>query len=185
MDDRYNGDTDRRRTARTILAVDRNRASLHALAHRLGQRGHLTVLADHGAEALGLIAGRGFDLLLLDMAIPGLSAFHVLRSLRAAYDTVDLPVILTSVPDDRDAALAAFAAGADDCIASGHDPVVLAARIERALERAARVAELKRRNLALDARVAARAIELGEARTELAAARDDRLRLQRALRSRV
>ena len=185
MDQRNNGDAESRRTARTILAVDRNRASLHALAHRLGQRGHLTVLADHGTEALGLIAGRGFDLLLLDMAMPGLSALHLLRSLRAAHDTADLPVILTTAPNDRDAALAAFAAGADDCIGGAYDPAVLAARIERALEQAARIADLKRRNLALDARVAARAIELGEARTELAAARNDRLRLQRALRSRV
>jgi len=185
MDQRNSGDAEGRRTARTILAVDRNRASLHALAHRLGQRGHFTVLADHGSEALGLIAGRGFDLLLLDMAMPGLSALHVVRALRATHDTADLPVILTMAANDRDAALTAFAAGADDCVVRGYDPVVLAARIERALEQAAQIANLKRRNLALDARVAARAIELGEARSELAAAVNDRLRLERALESRV
>jgi len=183
MDERNSGDAESRRTAHTILAVDRNRASLHALAHRLGQRGHLTVLTDHGAEALGLISARGFDLLLLDEAMPGLSALHVLRSLRAAHDSADLPVILTIAPNDSEAALAGFAAGADDCVASSYDPAVLAARIERALAQATRIAELKRSNLALDARVAARAIELGETRTELAAARSEWLRLQRQLRS--
>jgi DNA-binding response OmpR family regulator len=179
MNERQSGEAEGRRTAQTILAVDRNRASLHALAHRLGQRGHLTVLADHGAEALGLIAARGYDLLLLDTAMPSLSALHVLRTLRTAHDTVDLPIILTFAPNDSDAALAGFAAGADDCVVSTYDPMLLAARIERALAQAARIADLKRRNLALDARVAARAIELGEIRTELAAARTEWQRLQR------
>jgi two-component system OmpR family response regulator len=54
---------------------------------------------------------------------------------------------------------------------------VLNARIERVLMRARRIADLKRSNATLDARIATRAMELGEAKTELAANRADRQRL--------
>ena len=54
---------------------------------------------------------------------------------------------------------------------------MLAARIDRVIDRARRIAELKRSNVALDARIAARAMELGEARTALAETHADRQRL--------
>jgi len=53
----------------------------------------------------------------------------------------------------------------------------LAARIERVIERARRLNELKRSNAALGARFAARAMELGEVRSPLSETQADRLRL--------
>eukprot|EP01035_Chromulina_nebulosa_P005098 gene5098-biopygen4287 len=52
---------------RTILVVDDSRTNLAVLGKRLGHLGYLAVLCDNGAEALDLIAARGFDLVLLDM----------------------------------------------------------------------------------------------------------------------
>jgi DNA-binding response OmpR family regulator len=83
---------------------------------------------------------------------------------------------------DQDDAVAAFAGGVDDWLVRPASFEVLAARIERTLARAGRIEELKRANLALDGRIAARAIELGEAKAELAAARADRIRLLGAIR---
>lgn len=166
-----------RRTTRTILAVDDSRTDLNALAHRLGHLGYLVVLCDRGSEALDLIAGRGFDLVLLDVTMPELSGMHVLQEIRGARDTADLPVIMITARNDSEAVVQALAAGADDYVAKPFAFEVLAARIERTLARASRLEGLKRSNLALDARIAARAIELGEARTELATTRADRTRL--------
>ena len=166
-----------RRAARTILAVDDSRTSLHVLAHRLGQLGYLVVLADSGAQALELISARGFDLVLLDRIMPGTSGLEVLQEIRGTRDTADLPVIVFTGHDDPHAAAEALQAGADDYINKPFEFEVLAARIERTLARAARLDELKRSNLALDARIAARAIELGEIRSELATAKADRSRL--------
>lgn len=172
-----NGES-RRRGMRTILVVDDSRTSLRVIGGRLGAMGYMVVLADSGREALDLISGRGFDLVLLDMVMPGMSGLEALAEIRSAPDTADLPVIMITALHDTDGAVAALAAGADDHLAKPFDFGVLHARIERTLERAGRIAELKRTVAALDARIAARAIELGEARSELAITRADRARLQ-------
>jgi DNA-binding response OmpR family regulator len=167
--------------ARTILVVDDSRTHLNRLGHGLGQLGYLVVLSDRGSEALDLIEGRGFDLVLLDMEMPELSGMHVLQEIRGSRDTADLPVIMVTARGDSPAVIEALSAGADDYVAKPFAFEVLAARIERTLARAARLEGLKRSNLALDARIAARAIELGEARTELASTKADRNRLAASL----
>ena len=166
-----------RRALGAILVVDDSRTNLAVIGRRLGHLGYLTVLSDNGAEALDLIAARGFDLVLLDMVMPRLSGVNVLREIRGSRDTVDLPVIMLTGRSDPAAAVEALAAGADDHVAKPFDFDVLAARIARTLSRARRIAELKRSNANLDARIAARAVELGETKTQLAATRADRQRL--------
>ncbi len=170
----------RRRATRTILAVDDSRTNLHVLAHRLGQLGYLVVLADSGTQALELISARGFDLVLVDRVMPEVSGLHVLQEIRGTRDTADLPVIVVTGQDDPSGAVEALQAGADDYLAKPYAFEELAARIERTLVRSDRMEELKRSNLALDARIAARAIELGEARSDLATARAELDRLQRS-----
>lgn len=165
------------KTVRTVLAVDGNRTNLGVIGRRLGHLGYLTALSDNGPEALGLIAGRGFDIVLLDMALPGMPGLRVLQEIRGSLETADLPVIMLTGRSDPAAAVQALAAGADDHVAKPFDFDVLAARIERVLARGRRIAELKRANKALDARIATRAMELGEAKMELAETRADRQRL--------
>ena len=167
----------RRGPVRTILAVDDSRTNLNVLGARLGHAGYMAVLSDNGAEALDLITGRGFDLVLLDMVMPGVSGVDVLNEVRASRDTADLPVIMITGRSEPAAAVEALAAGADDWIAKPFAFEVLVARIERMLARSTRLIDLKRSNAALDARIAARAIELGEARADLAVTRADRVRL--------
>ncbi|MBR0553147.1 response regulator [Stakelama marina] len=177
------GDAPRRkRGVRNILIVDDSRTDLNGMGQRLGDRGYLPVLCDNGAQALDLIAGRGFDLVLLDLMMPGLSGIQVLRELRSARETTDLPVIIVSGRDDPNGPVEALRAGADDYLVKPLALEVLVARIERALDFTGRLNDLKRFTATLDARVAARAIELGEARDELAAAIADRKRLARSLR---
>ena len=167
----------RRGPMRTILVVDDSRTNLNVLGRRLGHLGYLAVLTDNGAEALDLITARGFDLVLLDMVMPRMSGIHVLKEVRGCRETADLPVIMVTGRSDPPAAVEALAAGADDHVAKPYAFEVLAARIERVLTRARRIAELKRSNATLDARIAARAMELGEARSALAATQADRQRL--------
>ncbi|QNQ12172.1 response regulator [Sphingomonas alpina] len=162
---------------RTILAVDDSRTNLGVIGRRLAHLGYLTALSDNGAEALDLIAARGFDLVLLDMVMPRMSGIAVLHEIRDNPETRDLPVIMLTGRSDPAAAVEALAAGADDHVAKPFAFEVLAARIERTLARARRINELKRSNAVLDARIAARAMELGEARSELAETRADRMRL--------
>ncbi|RDE05911.1 response regulator [Sphingomonas aracearum] len=162
---------------RTILAVDDSRTALNVIGKRLAHLGYMTALCDNGPEALARIQARGFDLVLVDMAMPRMTGMQMLAELRGARETSDLPVIMMTAGGDPGVAVEALAAGADDHLAKPFDFDVLAARIDRVLARGRRIAELKRANAALDARIAARAIELGETRTELAESRADRARL--------
>lgn len=183
MNDFTDGQAMRRRATRTILAVDDSRVNLNVLGNRLGSLGYMLVLSDNGGEALDLISGRGFDLVLLDMMMPVVTGLDVLCEIRGSRTLSDLPVIMITGRSDSAAAIDALAAGADDHIPKPIDFDVLAARIERVLARASRMEELKRSNAALDARIAARAIELGETRAELAASRADRSRLAASIRA--
>ena len=163
--------------ARTILAVDDSRTHLSVIGKHLASAGYLPVLCDNGAEALDLIAARGFDLVLLDLEMPGISGIDILAEIRGARETADLPVIVLTGRSDAATEADVLRAGADDHVTKPFGFELLAARIERVIARAHRIADLKRANLTLDARIAARAIELGEARDELGELRADRLRL--------
>lgn len=173
----------RRRGTRTILAIDNSRTNLHVIGQRLGQLGYLVVLSDSGREALDLISTHSFDLVLVDMMMPGVSGIEVLREVRGSPDTADLPVIMITARSDSKSTVEALTAGADDHVAKPFDFDTFTARIERTLARAARVGELKRAVASLDARVASRAMELGETRTELAVTRADRARLVSSIHS--
>ena len=95
------------RPVRTILVVDDSRTNLNVIGKRLTQFGYLTALADNGVEALDLIAARGFDLVLLDLGMPGMSGLQVLAELRSRPETVDLPVIVVTGRSDPIAAVQA------------------------------------------------------------------------------
>jgi len=173
----------RHRPVRTILVADDSRSNLEVIGRRLTQMGYLTALTGSGAGALDLLSARGFDLLLLDLVMPGMSGLQVLAEIRSRGETADLPVIVITARSDPASAVEALAAGADDHVAKPFDFEVLGARIERLLTRGKRIADLKRSNAALDARIAARAMELGEARAELADVRADRQRLLSSLQA--
>ena len=115
---------------RTILAVDDSRTTLGVIGRRLTHSGYLVVQSDTGAEALDLIAARGFDLVLLDMVMPGLSGMHVLAEIRGNPQTADLPVIMLTGRSDPAAAVEALSAGADDHVPKPFAFEVLSARIE-------------------------------------------------------
>ncbi|MCM8731277.1 response regulator [Hephaestia sp. GCM10023244] len=171
----------RQRPVRTVLAIDDSRATLEMLGEQLSRRGFFVVQCTNGGEALDLLAARGVDLVLLDMVMPGLTGLHVLAEIRANHETADLPVIMLTGHNDAAAAVEALATGADDLLAKPVAIDLLAARIERTIDRAQRIAELKRSNAMLDARIATRAIELGEARTELAERREECRRLTESI----
>ncbi|MGK3905386.1 response regulator, partial [Enterococcus faecium] len=93
-------------------------------------------------EGLERLAGRGFDLAIVDMVMPETSGLQMLAEIRGSRETADLPVIMITGRSDPQAVVEALAAGADDHIAKPFDFSVLAARIDRVVERARRIAAL-------------------------------------------
>ena len=77
-----------------ILAVDDDSTALGALRQILAQKGYEVTTAGNGEDALAILADeRTFDLVILDVAMPGMSGYDVCRTLRKEPRTQDLPVI--------------------------------------------------------------------------------------------
>jgi len=76
-----------------ILAVDDDATALGALRQILVQKGYDVSTAPNGHDALTALAGGSFDLVILDVSMPGLSGYDVCRKIRQGEKTRDLPVI--------------------------------------------------------------------------------------------
>ncbi len=160
-----------------LLIVDDSRTNLQVMGKRLTRMGYTVSLCDNGVEALDLMQARRFDLALIDMVMPGLAGTGMLRELRATVGIAQTPVIMITGRSDDGAVIEALGAGADDHVAKPFAFDVLAARIERLLERARAFDAIRRHNDTLDARIVHRAMELGELKSRLAEAQADKLRL--------
>jgi class 3 adenylate cyclase/CheY-like chemotaxis protein len=119
----------------SILVVDDNAANRDVLARRLTREGHRVVSANSGAAALELVAAQDFDLVLLDLIMPEMSGFEVLRRLKATEHTSDVPVIVISALDEIDSVVRCIESGAEDYLTKPFNPVLLRARVEASLEK--------------------------------------------------
>jgi adenylate cyclase len=126
-----------------ILVVDDNAANRDLLARRLGREGYCVTVAASGAEALALAAGESFDLVLLDLMMPGMSGFEVLCRLKADAGSRHIPVIMISALDELDSTVRCIEAGAEDYLPKPFNPVLLRARIGSSLEKKRLLDELR------------------------------------------
>src|SRR3954464_8757644 len=96
-----------------VLVADdvlENRSMLQAL---LQAEGHHVLLAADGQEALDLAAAHRPDLVILDGRMPRLDASDACRQLRADPALADLPILMATAIDDREARQRGIAAGVD------------------------------------------------------------------------
>lgn len=119
----------------TILVVDDNRVNRLLLGRGLEQQGHSVVFAENGREALDLVRGRDFDLMLLDVLMPELDGYQVLAELKLDPHLRDLPVVVTSSLDELDSVVRCIEMGAEDYLPKPINPVLLNARITASLEK--------------------------------------------------
>ena len=119
----------------SILVVDDNTSNRDVLARRLTREGHKVVTAANGTAALDLVARQDFDIILLDLMMPGMSGFEVLRRLKAAEQTNHIPVIMISALDELDSVVRCIEAGAEDYLTKPFNPILLRARVGASLEK--------------------------------------------------
>ncbi len=82
---------------KSILAVDDDPITLRALRQVLLHKGYQVLEAGSGEDALELLERETVDLIILDVALPGISGFDVCRKIRAADRTAEVPVIFLTV----------------------------------------------------------------------------------------
>ncbi len=121
-----------------ILVVDDD-ARLRALLQRfLADQGHRVAVAADAGEARAALGAMAFDLLVVDVMMPGENGLDLVESLRR--DRNDTPVLMLTARGDPDDRVAGFERGADDYLAKPFDPRELALRIRTILRRAAPMA---------------------------------------------
>jgi len=119
----------------TIVVADDNRVNRLLLARGLEKQGHTVAFAENGREALDLLRGQPFDLLLLDVLMPELDGYGVLDELKADPRLRDIPVIMTSALDELESVVKCVEMGAEDYLTKPINPVLLNARINASLEK--------------------------------------------------
>ena len=93
--------------------------------------------ADGGRTALDMLRSGAFDLVLLDILMPEVDGFQVLREMKDDADLQNIPVIVISGLEDMDSVDRCLAAGADDFLSKPVDPTVLQDHVGKLLGKTA------------------------------------------------
>ena len=94
--------------------------------------GYETKLVDSGTQAVELALSGNWDLILLDLMLPGCSGYDVCRLIR---DKVDVPILMVTARSESVDKIRGLGLGADDYIAKPFDPAELVARVKAHLNR--------------------------------------------------
>jgi serine phosphatase RsbU (regulator of sigma subunit) len=116
-----------------ILVVDDTEANRDILVRRLQRQGHQMATAENGRIALEMLGREAFDLMLLDIMMPGMNGFELLERIKADDTLKHLPVILISALNDTENMAKGIAMGADDYLPKPFNKDILNARVGASL----------------------------------------------------
>lgn len=118
-----------------ILVVDDIASNRDLLSRRLILDGHRVATASSGVEALEMLDGEDFDLVLLDVMMPGMSGLEVLARMKQHLVLKSIPVVMVSALDDTSSVIRCIEAGADDYLPKPINQTLFRARIKSGLEK--------------------------------------------------
>ena len=115
-----------------VLAIDDNPQIQKLVSVNLQARGYAVQTAGSGEEALDLFKTNQFDLILLDLILPGISGLDVCNWIR---QQSDVPIIVLSAREDEELKVSALDAGADDYVTKPFPQEELLARVRAVMRR--------------------------------------------------
>jgi len=118
----------------TLLVVDDIEMNRDMLSRRLARKGHTVDVAEDGHRALEMVESTDYDVILLDIMMPGIDGYQVLEQLRQDHDSGDLPVIMATAKDASEDVVAALKLGANDYVTKPFDFPVVLARVSTQLQ---------------------------------------------------
>ncbi len=118
-----------------ILIVDDEPFNIDYLEQELEESDCETIAAGNGQEALDLVQRVSPDLVLLDIMMPVMDGFEVLKRLKANAGTRDIPVIVISATTNLESVVRGIKLGAEDYLPKPFDPVLLHARVSASLDK--------------------------------------------------
>jgi two-component system, sensor histidine kinase and response regulator len=129
-----------------ILIVDDNPQNLQVLGNLLLEEKYEIEFAVNGEATLDWLKNRQFDLILLDINMPGMNGFEVCKKIRSEKETHQIPVIFLSAESERDSILKGFDVGAQDFVIKPFDSRELLARVKTQLDLKLKTEKLEKIN---------------------------------------
>jgi diguanylate cyclase (GGDEF)-like protein/PAS domain S-box-containing protein len=130
-------------TPGSLLIVDDCEPNRDALSRRLARNGYLVSTAGDGERALQLAGAGAYDLVLLDVEMPGMTGLEVLSRLRETHSQTVLPIIMVTARTRGDDIVEAFRLGANDYVTKPIDFPVALARIATHLSHKRAIEDLR------------------------------------------
>ncbi len=150
-----------------VLVVDDDAFNRDLMDRRLTREGFVAVAVADGQAALDLLDVQPFDLVLLDLIMPGIDGRAVLEAIRATRSAAELPVIMLTSMDDGESIAECFRVGANDYVTKPFKVGALVARLDTHIARNRAETALKQAHEELERRVEQRTLALRQANAEL------------------
>lgn len=120
---------------RKILVVDDDPTMVKLINVNLKLNNYSVVEATSGEEALGVIEKEALDLVVLDIMMPGVDGWEVLKRIRANSRTQEMPVILVTAKTQDSDVIRGWELGADEYVIKPFNPLLLVEVIKMVLDR--------------------------------------------------
>jgi len=121
-----------------ILVVDDEDSIVQLISYNLRRAGYEVVSASDGEQALALARSENFDLMVLDLMLPGMDGFEVCKEIRK---TSSLPIVMLTARGEEIDRVVGFEIGADDYVVKPFSPRELVGRVKAILRRSKRETE--------------------------------------------
>jgi signal transduction histidine kinase len=118
-----------------VLVVDDQASNRDLLSRRLRRDGLRTLSAAGGAEALATLRDQPVDLVLLDVLMPDVDGYEVLRRMKREPTLAHVPVVMISALEEIQSVVRCIELGAEDYLPKPFNPVLLRARVNACLEK--------------------------------------------------
>ena len=122
-------------TKERILVVDDEEDILELVRYNLAKEGYHVTGAITGEDALKKAGVEAFDLIVLDLMLPGIDGLEVTKKLKSNRATEQVPIVILSAKGEEADIVTGLELGADDYITKPFSPKVLTARVRTALRR--------------------------------------------------
>jgi phosphate regulon transcriptional regulator PhoB len=119
----------------TILVVDDEKDILELVSYNLQKEGFHIQTSQNGEDALEKIRSDRFDLLILDLMLPGIQGMELCKVLKSDNETASIPIIMLTAKSEEFDKVLGLEMGADDYITKPFSPRELVARVNAVLRR--------------------------------------------------
>lgn len=119
----------------SVLVVDDEKDILELVSYNLKKEGFDVQTSANGEDALKIIRKSRFDLVILDLMLPGIQGIELCKMLKSSEDTSSLPIIMLTAKGEELDKVLGLEMGADDYVTKPFSPLEFLARVRAVLRR--------------------------------------------------